>query len=588
MPYRLTHVNPQKVWGGVPLQLPLIKMSQADALMIHGPQIYDKNYPLDYDGLMLDPAWNASPYYMSATTYAGPGNVKVTKKEAAELHGLGFVGGFGALGLTPAQLAAQQARAAQAAAQAKARADAAAARQAQQAAAQAAKLAQQQAAAKAKSDAAAAKQAAAQAASDKRVADAAQKKADAAKKVLDAAHAKFQAACAKGGGVWDPNSFTCDGASTLDAYNAALKTAKATQHAADIAQKQADATQKKSDAADARAQTAQDRKDAQAAKKADQQATQQQKQQDKQTQAQLKQAQAQCKKQKGIWDFQNQVCNYPPVQCSTGLQVDPTTGQCVPIAGATQCPAGYAVDPISGQCTPVSGGLPPQTQCPTIQVQCQPGTILSPDANGCYTSCVPDPNYQQQMYPPQTYPPQSPYPPQVSPYPDPSQGYGGGGGGGAPMMPDMGGGGMPMTQSGMGPGPQLNDQANQFADSVQQSDQTTDDSGQTPEEAAATQDDSTSTDDSGDTSDATKVAGDGILDSLKKFLSGGNGMMSGLGAPPPTFNVYAPGNSPLHRPIVAQKVAPVKRSTTSGVLLGSLVLVVGAAAIYLNSKGKKK
>ena len=56
--FRKVDVPPQKVFGSVPLELPLIKMSDAEAIVMAGqPQIYDKDYPLDYSGSGLNPTW---------------------------------------------------------------------------------------------------------------------------------------------------------------------------------------------------------------------------------------------------------------------------------------------------------------------------------------------------------------------------------------------------------------------------------------------------------------------------------------------------------------------------------------------------
>ncbi len=61
---RNVNVQPGLVYSdrSAPLELPLIQMSSADAEIQYGePQIYDKDYPLDYDGL------NLSPPYWSGT-----------------------------------------------------------------------------------------------------------------------------------------------------------------------------------------------------------------------------------------------------------------------------------------------------------------------------------------------------------------------------------------------------------------------------------------------------------------------------------------------------------------------------------------
>ncbi len=147
MSVRRVRTPRQKVYGDVPLLLPLIKMSDAEhTILDREPHIYDKNYPLDWDGLFLNPSWSDTPYYSQpAIRAAHAGNVAMMPAEAR-------MAGFGDLGLTAAQqqaAAARQAAAAQAAAQ----------RAAAQAAAQARQAAQQQAAAQQRAAAQAAQQA---------------------------------------------------------------------------------------------------------------------------------------------------------------------------------------------------------------------------------------------------------------------------------------------------------------------------------------------------------------------------------------------------------------------------------------------
>lgn len=561
MSARLVNVQRQKVYGSTPLLLPLIRMSGAESIMLDvEPHIYDNPYPLDHDGLFLDPQWSDAPYYSGPVdSSVHVGNTKMTPAE----HAMGM-GGFGALGLTAAQqqVQAQKQAAAAAAAQAKAQAQIAAtqakAQIAQQKAQAQADLQRQKAQAQAEANAAKAQAAIAK--KNAQIAEAKRKADEHAADVKRKQDAQAMSACAKAGGVWDAAAQMCSGYATAQAFIAAKR-------ATDAATKKAAADNRRDEAEANRKATVDERKATQAQHKADAAATrderkdlvtqrreeQQQKQQenrDKQQQNKLNQQNMrQCKQQKGFWDGT----------------------QCLPQAGQGQCQPGYAIDPITGQCVPISGALPPPPNDPGVL---SPGAF--PTDPGYYPQPAPQPIYQP--YPPQpgSYPP--PYPP--SPYPpDPSM-FGGGIPGGMPSG-GGGGGGMPMVPSSGGPGPQINEQAQAFAPGVEQSDQVAPDA----ENAMVEQDSSEATDGNEQQSDAEGVAQGGVMDSIAKFFTGTQGLSSGLGAPPPWFNTHLGGNAPV---LVRPKAKPVQRSTTTGVLLTAGILIAGSAAIYLWSKGNKK
>lgn len=196
MPVRLVNVLPQKVYGSVPLTLPLVRMSEAEAIQLrHDPQIYDANYPLDHSGLRIDPPWYAN----TGLGYEGQvnaGNVALLPHEM----GMGYLGASAAAQAAAAKRAAAQAAQKAAAAQKKATAQAA--------------QNQKHADAKAKQDAAKA------AALQKRN-DAQTNRATAKQQHQDAAAAKKQTAidrktsaqairdCRKSGGLWDAAGGFC-------------------------------------------------------------------------------------------------------------------------------------------------------------------------------------------------------------------------------------------------------------------------------------------------------------------------------------------------------------------------------------------
>ncbi len=555
MPVRLSRVPRQKVWGDAPLLLPLIKMSDAEHTVITGPQIYDNPYPLDYDGLMLDPSWSASPYY-SGPVHGGNIDLSPAEKNA----------GMGYLGASAAQQAAAQRKAAA---------------QAQQAAIQQQKAAAAQAAAKSKADAQAAIVQAKQAAAEK-------KKADADKAAADRKVEQLRQACTRADGVFDPGSQQCSGYATAAAYLAAKKSAdktaavkaKADAKSAVAADKANTAlanfkaacaaangvwsddnkcsgftdirsykaslvTQKKQETKDAAIAKRDERKDALAAKKDERQTALEQKKADakdaadakKQVRldtAALRKNEQECRRSKGMWDAVNGVCQqlsapdtpYPPSIYGPYPGTDPLVGT----------PPPTYPDPT------VTGGPFPTNPYPTID----PSTNYPP--------------------PPPTYPPQYPMqPPTYPPAPSPDMFGGGGGGGGAPMS---------MTPPTGSPSGQFNEQANSFA--------TTDQSGD--EEAATIEDAEGQTSD-----DASAAANTNIVESVKK-LFGFNGINCGLDAPPSWFSTGMGGNVPYRPSITKKAVKPVNQSTTSGVLLAAGVLVVGSAALYMWSKkkGKKK
>ncbi len=492
---RLVNVPPQKVWGSVPLELPLIKMSDAEAIWLHGqPQIYDKNYPLDYSGLNFSPPWWADTGVGGGLSGGvGGGNVGLLPHEMS---------GFGSLGLTPAQQAAR------AAAQAKA---------------QAAAAARQAAASTAKANAAAKAATAKQAASDRQAANKA--------KAADAAAARQTA--------------------------------------------QAAAKQAATDKAAANKAAAADKK-----------------------------AQADCKRTKGTWA--NGVCTpgaaaMDPAQAACLATTPPGTwanGICTPPPGISNpqapqsCSAGMTWDAVQMQCLPgipqptapidPSTGLPVSTPLSTNSPTSNPAIMQCQQSGGSWngTYCVP------------------------------AQQAGGGGGGGAmpppPMGPntggqpdvsaippgfDAGGGGdgasMQMSSPGGGPGPQLNDQA--F--SIPAGD---DGGGYDPSQDPSQYGQTTDQTDTGSKDDTSKVADTNVFESISKLFSGMGGMGEGLNAAPTWFGMGKGGNAPPLSMVQgpkfysAPRVEPVNPSTTTAVVGAAVVLMVGAAAIYLHSKGKRK
>lgn len=140
-----------------------------------------------------------------------------------------------------------------------------------------------------------------------------------------------------------------------------------------------------------------------------------------------------------------------------------------------------------------------------------------------------------------------------------------------------------MTQDQSGPGPQLNDQAFNIP---------TPDSDSSDQSSGGDGSDNT---DTGSTDDTSKVADTNIFESISKLFSGMNGLACGCNAAPTWFGVSGLGKSnapPLEslRPqyYTAINEQPIKPSTMTAVVGGAVVLMVGAAAIFLWSKGTRK
>ncbi len=557
---RNVNVPPQRVYGSVPMLLPLVKMSEAEATYMWGqPQIYDKNYPLDYDGLGLDPAYwagtGAGGELNGLAGEVGGGNVKMMPWE----HHYTGISGFGSLGLTAAQ---QKAAANKLAAQQKAAAN---------------KLAAANAAAQKKADAA-------KAAADK--ATAAEKARLAKIAAQDAARAI--ANCKSQKGTWNYSTQACD-LTPATGQVVATNPTTGVQYVTKAPKP-----------------TAADKKESNCAAKggtwdgvkctlpltANQQNTANQKA---------------CKTSGGTWDNKNKICASSKAQ--TACEAAGGTfanGKCTPLPGTPQTggncdPATQRWDAASMMCLPIT----PTTQpCPPPP-SCYAGQIIGTDTNGCQV-CVQDPNFgisnttpqiQQQIAqcqqqggywngsfcaPPQQYPqypPQGPYqgPPQTSLIPP---GFDSGGGGGSPVMSSGAqGGSMPMTQDGTGPGADLNDQV--YASS--------DDQGMDQAAMVAQATDSgesgDGTDDSGTKDDTANVAGTSAWESITKLFGGGmNGLGCGCKAPPPWFGSGG-GNAPqLGQFFTTTQADPIRGSTQAAVLGSALVLMVGAAAVFLWSK----
>ncbi len=546
---RLVDVPPQRVYGKVPLTLPLIKMSEAEATWLDGqPQIYDKNYPLDYSGLNFDPPWWADTGVGGGLSGVGGGNVRLMPNEM----------GFGSLGLTAAQQKAQAAAAArqQAAAQ-KAAANQAAA-QAKRDAAQAAKQQAADQAAAAKQQAAAVKQQAIAAKQQAPSQVAAPRSATAAANALT----KKQSACSNKGGAWDSTNLTCT-----------LPLTKAQQSKSNRS-----ACLNSGGIWDAKLSMCGPGK-----------------------------AQANCAAIGGTWV--NNQCTPNPAQAACLATNPPGTwanGQCTAAVASQTCPTGqtmvngqcttvplvcqtgYQVDPVSGQCMPISNGSTnslARQQCIANNgywdgSNCQQQQVSNPQVTQCQQSggqwagtyCIPgggawggggsgggggSPNI-------------SPIPPDY--------------GGGAPMPSagDGGGGGMPMTQ-GAGPGPQVNDQAMNIPT----------DPGYTGDQSQDQSDtEQTSDADNGSTDDTSAVASTNIFESISKLFSGMNGLSCGCDAAPTYFGMGRGGNAPpldMLRPhyYEAPQADSIRPSTTTAVVGAAVVLMVGAAAMFLWSKGKK-
>lgn len=531
---RLVDVFPQRVYGSVPLLLPLIKMSDAEGIQLEGqPQIYEKDYPLDYSGLNFSPPWWADTGVGGGLNGVGGGNVRLMPWE------MGLTG-FRGLGVTKAQAAAAARKTTVAAAKASGATAAAAAK----AGAAAATAARQTYVAPPKAAPAAAASITSQPASNTVSPLVATNSSG-----LTAAQQKKMNTCTTKGGTWNPSSLTCTLPLTATQQNTANKKT--------------------------------------------------------------------CTTGGGVWDNKNKVCNPGSAQAACTAAGDTwANGQCTPSPAHTAC---LATNPpgswAAGVCTPAAAATTPTTPtgttCPTAVTSCAAGLIIGTDANGC-TVCVTDPNYatnQQQAAmqaamlqcqqsggywngsycgaPPgaSSYAPSGGGGGDVSPIPpgfDPTGGTGGDPYGGS-------GGGMPMTQSQGGPGPQLNDQASQIpmGDDSSNYDPTTDPS------QTGDQSDGSNTDD-GSTDDTSKVAGTSIFDSISKLFSGMGSLQCGCNAPPPWFGMGG-GNAPILKvaPVAPSYYTspganPLKPSTTVAVVGAAVTLIVGAAAVFLWTKGNKK
>lgn len=473
---RRVEVPPQQMYGSVPLELPLIRMSEAEAIKMDGePQIYDDPYPLDFDGLGLNPGW----WRNTGLGEASFGNVAMLPHEIAQMSGLG---------LTPAQIAAQ-----------KKRADAKAAAQQKQAAA---------------------------------VQKRAEAKAAKAKPTIapipgtgKADIVNARKTCLASGGKWDARAQVCG-----------IKPGKPVNTA---------------------------------------------------------KAQADCRKAKGTWDgtkcvsaqdqcvagggYWNSAACIPKVQqdcVGGGGMWDATTGTCRTQDQQRQDDCYKSGGTwANGGCQPPGGDLNAQiaacqaqkgfwdgSACQQVTPQsCPPGYAIDPTG-----ACVPISN-------PIAPPYQPPYggPPGVGPIPP---GYDGGGGGGGYSG---GGGGMPMSP-GMPPGqaPQdlLNESAGQYAPSVEEQTQGYEEGSDTEDKKDKAEDDSSA------------VAGTNIFESISKLFSGMGGLGCGCKAPPSRIGMG--GTDMPQKYSVAPLSAQLKPSTIFGIEAGSALLIIGAAAIFLWSKGK--
>lgn len=547
---RLVDVPPQRVYGSAPLLLPLIKMSDAEEIWMNGqPQIYDKDYPLDYSGLNFSPPWWADTGVGGGLSGVGGGNVRLMPHEMA---------GFAALGLTAAQQKAQAAAAARK------------------------QVAQQKAAAKAQAKAAKKSPVTlpippATTASSTTATSAGS--STAAKAISAAAASKQQTACTNKGGTWNSATNKCTTAAQQTAIN---KAQCATQGGT-----WSDANQSCGPGLAANCQAG-------GGTWANGQCTQ-------------GAIQTQCTQGGGTWA--NGACTpgSQQVACQTAGGTW-ANNACTPSSAQTAC---LATNPpgiwANGQCTPgtpVSG-----SNCAAAPSSCPVGLIIGTDINGCQV-CVTDPNYansqaqvtqcqQQGGYWTGTYcqPPQQPYAPGaggsapippgfddsgMDPYGDPT-------GGGAPPPPPGYGGDPSQGYGPPGAPPNQSGQYSQYG--------TSQDNGPVADAMSADGTD-TGTDsgdgssDTGSTDDTSKVSDTNIFESISKLFSGMNGLACGCDAAPAWFNTGLGGNAPKMQVVApsyytALREAPVEASTTDAVIGGALVLMVGAAAVFLWSKGTK-
>ncbi len=232
-------------------------------------------------------------------------------------------------------------------------------------------------------------------------------------------------------------------------------------------------------------------------------------------------------------------------------------------------------DPATGVCTGLPTA-PPVINCPSAPTSCPVGQIIGPDANNCYI-CVPDPNYVPAPAPPPYYGGGAsgggggPIPGPM-PYTDPSGMPGGMPGAGMPIMSQGAtGGGMPMSQ---GQGPTAFDESSGQFDTAPVTPASEEQEGQRDEQ--------------GTTDDTANVAEGNVLESLSKMFGFGS-LGCGCNKPPAWFNDGPGGNAPMLGAFAQQPITPpVPHSTETAVYVTALVAVVGAAAIFLWSKGGRK
>ncbi len=606
---RLVDVPPQRVYGSVPLLLPLIKMSTAEGIWLEGqPQIYDKDYPLDFSGLNFSPPWWADTGVGGGLSGVGGGNVRLLPHE---MFGMGYMG---------ATAAAQK----QAAAAAQRQQQAAAAKQQQQQAAAQKKQAAADAAAKKQADALAQKQKAADAAAAKKqaAADAAAQKKQAA---ADAAAQKKVTACTSKNGTWDPTALKCTLPLTPAQQNqAAMKTCQDSGGIWNTKTKSCNAGGMPSPEQAACAASGG-------------------------TWVSLpgtgggqctpaQSSSGQCPPGQ-TWDPIGMVCGPGAVdstqrrqKCPDGQRWDRASRACMPKDQTQQCPPGQQWDALTMACfapqtqPPQSQNCPPDSNWDPIAQRCSGPTLVNPvtppsttpnpqqdcaNAGGYWNgqSCgLPPPNTSNPAMlqcqsvggywngstcappmgtnGPYGQPPPMTQPPMPPPMPTgaPSGSYSGGGGGGGGAPPDMSSG-SPMS-SGGGPGPQLNEQANEIQKSQGESGTAT------AEDTDIGDSETTESPDDGSTDDTAKVAGSNVLESVAKLFSGMGGLGYGYNPQPNWFSLQPGGNAPMlgavgPRQFVAIQDEPIKPSTTTAVVGMAVVLMVGAAAIYVWSQGKK-
>ena len=303
----------------------------------------------------------------------------------------------------------------------------------------------------------------------------------------------------------------------------------------------------------------------------------------------VQQQQAACEKRAGYtWDANGKRCQSPQDQCvAQGLYWNGTT--CISKTQQDCVSKGGTWDVTTGVCQPIPGT---QSNCPTAPTGCSTGMIIGTDANGC-TVCVVDQTNQSQLQIQQcqqsggqwngTYcvPPQS--------YPG-----GAGGGGGLPPGPlpsfdpsagDMPAAGMPIMSQGatggsfpmqQGQGPTAFDESSGQFDIAP------------PATSGDEQGNADQQEDNGTKDSTADVADGNVLESISKMFGFGS-LSCGCDKPPTWFNDYPGGNAPMLGAYAQQPVTPpIARSTETAVYVTALVAVVGAAAVFLWSKSGRK